>query len=132
MNKIIWNERFSVGVSKIDDQHKKLIRMINMLIENYGAGYDSEIVSDLLTELVKYSQYHFDEEERYMIEADYPDYQAHEALHEEFIEKISIFCMDVMEAKDSVSREMLTYLSEWLKNHILVSDMHYKPFLSNK
>ena len=91
MEKIIWNERFSVGVRKIDEQHKELIKMINKLIETKDTKVDSETISDILTKMTKYADYHFQTEEQYMIEYDYPDYSSHKEQHIEFKKKTVAF-----------------------------------------
>ncbi len=132
MEKIIWNEIFSVGVRKIDEQHKELIKMINKLIETKDTNVDSEMISDILTKMTKYADYHFQAEEQYMIEYDYPDYSTHKEQHIEFKKKTVAFCMDVMAYKETIPTEILSYLKSWLTNHILNSDMKYKSFFNEK
>ena len=132
MEKIIWNERFSVGVRKIDEQHKELIKMINRLIETKDTKVDSETISDILTEMTKYADYHFRAEEQYMIEYDYPDYSPHKEQHIEFKKKAVAFCMDTMAYKETIPTEILSFLKNWLINHILKSDMKYKSFFNEK
>ncbi len=132
METIIWNESFSVGVRELDEQHKELIRMINKLIETRDTKVDSEMISDILTKMTKYAGYHFQTEEQYMIEYDYPDYSSHREQHKEFRKKTVAFCMDTMAYKETIPTEILSYLKNWLTNHILKSDIKYKSFFNEK
>ncbi|MEA3350750.1 MAG: hypothetical protein U9Q82_09035 [Chloroflexota bacterium] len=59
MGPIIWDESFSGGVQKIDQQQKMLIAMINKLIEAQDASIRSETISDIVTRMTGYAQYHF-------------------------------------------------------------------------
>lgn len=130
MQKIEWGERFSVGVTTLDDQHKELIRMINFLIDNQDAGADSEPVADVLQNMTQYAGYHFGTEERLMEAYDYPQYSSHQTEHTEFKAKATRFCMDAIAHKNALAGDVLTYLSAWLTKHILESDMKYKAFFA--
>lgn len=128
MEPIVWKEGFSVGVSEMDSQHKKLIGMINMLIDNPKAKTDSVTVSDMLTEMIKYAQEHFRAEEALMAEHGYPlkDLQTEE--HRAFVKKTVDFCTAAEVGVDILPQAMLEYLKNWLIHHILEQDMKYKPF----
>ena len=63
MEQITWTEEFSVGVVRIDEQHKQLIAMINRLIAEPQTTTRSETISDLLTGMTNYAQMHFATEE---------------------------------------------------------------------
>jgi len=132
MEKIVWNESYSVGVQKIDDQHKELIKMINRLIEAEEITVYSEVISDTLTKMTDYAEYHFKTEEKYMKEYNYPEYSKHKLQHTEFRKKTVAFCMDTTALSEGIPIEILSYLTNWLKNHILKSDMQYKPFFNQK
>ncbi|MFN3533222.1 MAG: hemerythrin domain-containing protein, partial [Candidatus Brocadia sp.] len=67
MEKIVWSENFSVGVRVLDDQHKQIVTLINILIEMSDAKIDSEIISDTLTKMTQYAINHFSKEEEYML-----------------------------------------------------------------
>lgn len=132
MEKIIWDDSFSVGVRVIDDQHKQLINMINNLVDSTHITVDSEIMSETLSEMTRYMDYHFKTEETYMIDSDYPDYSIHKELHDEFMEKTIQFCEDTITRKETIPTEVLSFLMDWLTNHILKSDMQFKPHLNSR
>lgn len=128
MKEIEWNESFYTGVRKLDDQHKKIIDMINKLIEMGDLEVNSESISNTLQKMTEYSQEHFDTEEKFMLEYNYPEYSTQKEQHREFIKKTAIFCFETMNYKTSVPKEILIYLKEWWVSHILASDMKYKSF----
>ncbi len=74
VEKVIWDETFSVGVEVIDEQHKKLFKMLNTMIEAENTSVNSEIISTVLTEMRQYASEHFALEEKYMLEYGYLDY----------------------------------------------------------
>jgi hemerythrin-like metal-binding protein len=126
---IVWTERFSIGLKKIDRQHQRLFAIINDLIRNQTAAADSEVIADILARITEYTNYHFKTEERVMMEYGYPDYPLQVAEHTEFKAKTAKFCLDAMTGKSGLSAEMLDYLQSWLVNHILESDLKFKDFL---
>ena len=132
MEKIIWNENFSVGVREMDEQHKRLIGIINELIEADNTTVDSETIFDILTKMTNYALSHFEKEEQYMIKYNYPDYSIHKDQHSEFKDQLITFCKDTKVHKESIPTEIFSYLKTWLTNHILETDMAYKSFFNEK
>ena len=63
MEKIIWDEGFSVGVRDLDEQHKRIVTVVNTLIDMIDTKVDSEIISDTLTKMTQYASDHFKTEE---------------------------------------------------------------------
>jgi len=132
MDKIVWDQAFSVGVEEIDQQHKQLVEIINHLIELDGISVSSERISDTLTRMTEYADYHFTSEERMMQSAGYPGTEAHKLEHVAFMRKTAEFALGTMSYNQTVPHALVTYLKDWLLDHILVSDMQYKPFFEMK
>lgn len=132
MEKIIWNQSFSVGVEEIDRQHKQLVNILNQLLGMEGIQVDSEIISDTLTRMTDYADYHFSSEEKFMKENAYPDYAAHHLEHVAFMRKTAELSIKTMAYQKTIPSELLAYLRMWLIEHILVSDMKYKQFFEQK
>ena len=128
MEPIRWTEKFSVGVTGMDSQHKKLVAMINRLINEPEVQTHSETISDLLTGMITYAREHFRDEEALMFEHKYPfkDHQARE--HKTFVKKAVDLCSAVEIGVDIVPLVMMEYLKDWLVHHILEQDMKYKTF----
>jgi hemerythrin len=132
MEKIIWNNSYSVGNEKIDYQHKQIIKMINTLLDDYiHLDASSDQLHDLLNSMTTYFRNHFNEEEKFLEEIGYPEIEKHKKLHFHYIDKTVDFNFDVMAKKDNISNDMMKFLIHWWENHILIEDMKFKEFLSN-
>ena len=132
MEKIIWNESYSVGVKEIDEQHKKLIEIINQLIDAQDVSSHSEVISDILTNMMDYAFYHFKTEENLMREHQYADYMSHRKTHLGFIRRTAELSSDATGFAEHVPSETLSFLKNWLLDHILKTDMQYKNFFKEK
>ena len=132
MEKIRWDQSFSVGVAKLDEQHRHIIDMINLLIENVEPDIRSEPISETLTRMTKYAEEHFETEEQLLAQHAYPELLSHKEEHAVFCKKTAAFCLDTMRYKTSVPEEILLYLNDWWTNHILTIDMRYSSFFKER
>jgi hemerythrin len=132
METINWKDEFSVGITEMDNQHKKLIEMINRLIAEQRTLTDPKTVAELLTEMTDYAQVHFRAEEYLMAEYGYDKKSEQERQHQEFIDKTFAFCSVGDIGPNVLSVALLDYLKIWLIGHILKEDMQYKDFFKNK
>ncbi len=132
MGLIKWNDNYSVKVSEIDNQHKKLIDLVNQLYDAMRAGKGREALESVLTELVYYTVYHFNTEERLFREYGYPEYGKHKDIHDDLTRKAK----DLKEAFDRgnkmITIDVMLFLSNWWNIHILEEDKKYSDFLHNK
>ena len=130
MGNITWNNDFSVGIQKLDEQHKKIIEIENKLIKAKDVTANSETIADILSELTKYTSTHFETEEKLFYDYNYPEYSLHRAEHNQFRKRLAALCMDAMYHKPTVQTDLLIFLEEWWKYHTQGSDMKYKVFFS--
>ncbi|MBN2617120.1 MAG: hemerythrin domain-containing protein [Spirochaetales bacterium] len=69
MKAFVWSKYFVTGITQIDDQHKKLVELVNELGEITVDGVSSSVNwNDILDRLINYTKYHFKDEEKLMIE----------------------------------------------------------------
>ncbi len=130
MEKIYWSPSFSVGVKLLDEQHRRIVDMINMLLSDSEATVGSGTISELLTRLTSYASDHFQAEERLLEEHGYPELALQKEEHQAYLIKIAEFCQDTMSHQESVPAELLQFTMDWWKIHILESDMKYRSFLA--
>ncbi len=132
MEIIIWRDEFSVGVAEMDQQHKKLLAMINRLIAEQKKLTDQKTIANLLTDMTDYADEHFRAEEFLMAEYDYDRKTEQEDQHKAFIEKTQSFCLAGNVGPNILSEALLDYLGTYLIGHILKEDMQYKHFFNKK
>lgn len=123
-----WQDGFNVGIDSVDDQHRRLLVLINGL---WDATVRDASVAQLLThvdELERYTRYHFADEENAMKAAGYPNLTEHCKAHQGFIARIAAEREKVM--KDGyVTLDLVRFLQNWLLEHIAVKDKHYATFV---
>lgn len=127
-----WDTSLSVGVAEMDAQHKKLIAMINDLDDAMRQGKGKDIVGKIINELIAYTRSHFATEEKYFAQFAYPETDAHKAEHVAFTKKVGEFKAGFDKGGLGLTIQVMTFLSDWLKNHIMVVDKKYGPFFNSK
>ena len=125
---IEWTEDFSVSVEEIDEQHKKLVQMLNDLHNAMAQGEGNKKIGEIIDNLVDYSVYHFATEEKYFDKFKFPKTEEHKQVHRDFVEKVSKFQEEFKNNDVMLTIEVLDFLSNWLQNHILGDDMEYSDF----
>ena len=121
---LAWSEEFELGCPQIDAQHKRLFELVNNLVKACTEGYDRSILNETLDFLVNYTVEHFKDEEEFQLRYNYPGFERHKQLHEDF--KV-IVGEKVQEFKESGSTTDLSssvnkVVVHWLINHIQRED----------
>lgn len=127
-----WSDDYSVGIQVIDEDHKRLLHLINNLQTAAHYHTDETFVKEAMDELVDYTKTHFKREEDLMEENGYPDFEAHKAEHEAMIAKVGETLKAFEQNQDSAIEDAVQYLKTWLINHINGSDQGYSGFLRDK
>ncbi len=127
---IEWSESLSVNVTTFDNEHKKLIDMINDLNDAMREGKSNHVMGDIISRLLDYTRMHFRAEEQLFSKYGYPDAELHKKEHEELVKKV----VDIQERFNSgqiaLSIEIMNFLRDWLRNHIKKSDKAYGSFFN--
>lgn len=122
---IIWNEKWSIGIEEIDNQHKKLFEILNSyyknLVDSKTVGVTNDMIKDTINYLIDYTKYHFAEEEKLMGSIQRVDFSSHFRQHKDFCSKIAKLKVTTF-LGNNVSFELFDFVKTWLINHILVSD----------
>jgi hemerythrin-like metal-binding protein len=127
-----WDENFVLGIKDIDAQHKVLVGMINDLHDAMKEGKAKSVLGDIIDGLSKYTKTHFLHEENLFDTYDYPETANHRKEHNNFIAQIAEFQTGFAEGKLSLSIQVMTFLKDWLKSHILDTDKKYAPYFLSK
>jgi len=120
-----WTDNLSVQVQEIDNQHQKLISLINDLHDAMLARRGKEVLGGILDQLAAYTVYHFNTEEKYMQDFSYPGYLLHKKEHDSFVGKVDALMEDYKAGKVGISMELMAFLRDWVQNHIQGTDKKY-------
>ncbi|MGA8540154.1 MAG: bacteriohemerythrin [Terriglobales bacterium] len=127
-----WNDRYSVKVQALDNQHKQLFEIINELFAAMRCGHGKDVVADVLQRLVNYTVKHFAAEEKLMDDNKYPSLAAHRIEHKILTDKVLAFKKEFDAGHANISPKLLTFLQNWLTDHIETVDQKYSEFLNSK
>ncbi|MCK5679239.1 bacteriohemerythrin, partial [bacterium] len=127
-----WSDSFVNGVAEFDNQHKRLVELVNQFYKEMKLGHGNDLVVNMLDELVQYTVNHFADEEKLMLEHQFPDYDSHAVIHRDLVAKVVDFQKQFKAGKSTVSLELLEFLKDWLIGHIKGVDRKYGPFFNGK
>jgi len=133
MSDLKWDDSYSVGITKIDDDHQNLIKLIN---EAHGAVFgtdDAGKVAAVVKDMKEYALNHLGTEEKLMDQYDYPDADEHKSQHEIFRMK-SQMLNSLVSGGDGAPDplDVFQFLSLWLIDHIMKHDKKFGDFLSEQ
>jgi hemerythrin len=127
-----WKETYSVGVKEIDNQHKILVGTLNELFEAMRNRAAHEVIAGIVKGLTDYVGVHFSFEEGLMKKHGYPELLSHQKEHQAFVEKVTDFQGKHKAGNLMLSMEVMNFLKDWLKNHIMGTDKKYSAFFNSK
>jgi hemerythrin len=123
-----WNESLSIGNKDVDDDHKKLIEIINNLIDLIELNLDRKEFARILSKMTDYSLTHFKREEAYMQKFCFPELSTHQKHHMKYIYKVSIYNDALLSHNPPDPKEIVDFLKAWWENHILKEDSGYEIY----
>lgn len=132
MELITWSDKYSVNIGSIDKQHKKLVDIINRLHKAMLDKKTKDEMGIILNELIDYTVEHFGYEEELFTKYSYPGTLLHKKEHKDLVGKVSDFKNEFTAGKGAVSMKLLSFLKDWLINHINGTDQKYSDFLIEK
>lgn len=120
-----WNEGLSVGVDRIDTQHRRLVDMINDLYLAVHGDRGREAIGGIFAGLKEYVVKHFRDEEGMMRSIGYDDLENHREIHKTIVAQAKSLESRWHAAEPGVELEALSFFKEWLVNHIMKVDKRY-------
>ena len=120
-----WNNTLLLGVEPFDQHHEHLFYLLNKTYDLIKTTAPDSSFDELFTELKDYTVYHFGAEELWMHEKNYPQKQTHIQQHDAFIKEIVRFEEEFEAGGATVTVGVLTFIKEWLLNHIYKIDAEY-------
>ncbi|MDP1633309.1 MAG: hemerythrin family protein [Gallionellaceae bacterium] len=129
---LMWRDQLSVGNNVIDGDHKYLVEIINEVEQSLKAKNKSALAATL-EKLAKYSQVHFDREERIAQAAGYTQVPTLSQSHQALMKKLEQMTVDTnamgMEWSAETGEHFAAFLRDWLLDHVIKEDLLMKPVL---
>ena len=129
-----WCVDFEIGIEEIDNEHRKIIEQFEKLYSLMREGQGHEYYGELLVFLNAYIDEHFAHEEALQEKVDYPNFQMHKRIHDDFKIKINQL-MDAHDPNDVKNKDLIElnlFIKDWLTNHILIEDKKLGNFVTSK
>ena len=130
MKDIAWSRVLSVGVDEIDEDHRKLVNIFNILNHSVMAKESPDYLAAVLEELINCTIWHFSHEERLMLKHRYAEAKDHKAEHRDLINSAQALQRDILQGNEAVGDAQIEFLERWLTEHILTADMRLGSYLS--
>jgi hemerythrin-like metal-binding protein len=134
---IAWNDDLSLGNEQVDTQHHQMFELLSSLVVACADGTETAKLKETLDFLVNYTVQHLIDEEALMLQYNYPGYDKHKELHNNFKETISGLEQRFTESgsSDKLSGDVNRLVARWLINHIFNEDkkigMHIRSIADN-
>lgn len=129
MKDLIWDNTLSVDVPEIDEDHRKLVDLFNLLNHAVAEGEQKAYVEAVMEELVSCTVWHFRHEERLMLKYGYEGFAEHKSEHEDLIQSARLLQQKFAQggadpaAPSAISSQDIEQLEHWLTGHIYGADM---------
>ena len=130
MKDIVWGQVLSVEIDEIDEDHRKLLDIFNILNHSLIDGESPDYLTAVLEELINCTIWHFSHEERLMLKYGYNEIEEHKAMHQELIKNAKELQHKILQAGKPIADEDVVFLERWLTEHILTDDMRLGAYLS--
>lgn len=126
-----WSTDLSVGNLKIDEQHKELLesgqRALD-LIDRDSQAIDSWLLYDVCDRILQLALQSFAEEENVLTWNHCPNLAAHQEQHNSCLKAIAVIRANATKQQPD-KKSMIKLLSEYLHNHMLVTDLNCKEYM---
>ncbi|MEJ2471634.1 MAG: bacteriohemerythrin [Desulfuromonadales bacterium] len=121
----VWDQKYNTGIDEIDHDHRALVKLINDLYEAIQDGSGGALLLPIFSALKHYTETHFAREEQFMAINDVPNQGRHVQEHQKMVEKLADLEKRHRGGEAAISLQTLTFLRDWLKNHICVQQEVY-------
>jgi hemerythrin len=134
---ICWHDELNIGVLEIDLQHRKLVQFFNDTLSSINSSSSLVGWENVVYTFLGYALYHFHSEEvladQYGYGKEDPSHAlSHHDEHEAFMAHIKETQVSLNAGKDVTKRDIMSFIHDWLINHISHDDMPLGEFIRAK
>ena len=124
-----WTPKLELHVPLVDREHKLLVEYINELHQAMTHNKPVSEMIGVLKKLRDYTATHFGDEEKLFNVPAYKAAAEHMKIHKKFVAKLDEVEEQLRMGTATVSMDLLTFLKDWLVQHIMGTDPTYLPYL---
>ncbi|MBF0471248.1 MAG: response regulator [Gammaproteobacteria bacterium] len=130
---VAWKESYRIGQSAVDQQHQELFQSLQRFEELSSA----QELETMFAFLLHYLERHFADEERFMGDIDFYEFEAHRERHFEFQLRLQRLSEGAVSEENwqEVALQLQREVTTWLIEHILEWDLrigeYYRELHSN-
>lgn len=129
MKLVEWNDSFSVGNVLMDAHHRIFFEMIKEF-NGLADKNDHNAIKQRIEFLLEYAAMHLGAEEKLMLQANYPEFDGHKAVHDAFVQELlSVKASFDKDPTAITGDNILKIMQDWLVTHIVGSDKRYMPYV---
>lgn len=132
MPKVTWSADYSINVAEIDEQHQKILELVNDLHSAVESCIDKEELRVKLSALVEFTDFHFSTEDRLMKKHGYPGFKGHHREHRQLIGHLKELAKAVSKGKRPTFYSDYDVSTDWALTHIRDYDSGLGVFLNSK
>jgi hemerythrin len=125
----VWDPDCSLGIEAVDEDHRKLVELINELTVGLTSERPVRNPELTLEALARQAQNHFANEEWLMRQHYYPEMLKHKAEHAKLMGQVQTLHAAVRSGRMALSKELVTFLEHWLISHMVGMDKSLATFL---
>jgi len=129
MKDLVWDKTLSVDVPEIDEDHRRLVDLFNLLNHSVVEGDAPDYIEAVMEELISCTAWHFKHEERLMLKYGYEGLLEHKSEHQELIASATALQQKLLQESKPVLSDDIQFLEHWLTGHILGADRDLGTYL---
>ncbi len=121
---LVWREAYALGVELLDDQHREMVRLINLVLDP-EAGDEAGARLDAL---IAHLRRHFETEEVFLRAIDYPLTEEHSREHSLQLAEFVDLRRSIARGDGSVGAEIGAEVRQWFFNHVVAEDRRFGAY----
>ncbi|KDB08179.1 hemerythrin-like metal-binding protein [Burkholderia sp. lig30] len=107
-----WSDSFLLGFTPMDDVHEEFVNLIGRM----QAAEDAAL-PDLFDALAMHLKHHFELEDRWMVETDFPPRDCHIEEHAAVLQSVREVHELLRAGNTAICRDLVNELANWFPSH---------------
>jgi len=127
---IVWKPEYELGIPIVDEQHRGIVSTINSLFFGMQNKQGEGLLRPIIGMVKEYTIIHFNTEENFLRQCNFPELKHHQALHSELTQMLEKIGKESLWEGDPY--KFLEFLKEWWIDHICKRDREFRDYLLPK